>query len=125
MAFVRSAGKGFFPLDKELELLPGILTPHGHECLVRLASWMPFEEAAKLFEEFMTIRVSKSLSERYTEEAGAVYVDLQTEEMECLERDMPVAPAGADKRTWMMTCVAMISGTRKAGSMLQGSRHQA
>jgi len=97
MAFVRSAGKGFFPLDKELELLPGILTPHGHECLVRLASWMPFEEAAKLFEEFMTIRVSKSLSERYTEEAGAVYVDLQTEEMECLERDMPVAPAGADK----------------------------
>ena len=37
MGFVRSVDKGFFPLDEELELLPGILTPHGHECLVRLA----------------------------------------------------------------------------------------
>lgn len=97
MAFVRSVDKGFFPLDEELELLPGILTPHGHECLVRLASWMPFEEAAKLFEEFMVIGVSKSLSQRYTEEAGAAYVDLQTEEVKRLERDMPAAPAGADK----------------------------
>jgi len=98
MEFVRSVGKGFFPLDEELKLLPGNLTPHGHECLVRLASWMPFEEAAKLFEAFMVIAVSKSLSHRYTEEAGAAYVGLQTEEMERLERDMPVAPAaGADK----------------------------
>jgi hypothetical protein len=40
--------KVFFPLDKELELLPGILTPHGHAGLVRLASWMPFEKAAEL-----------------------------------------------------------------------------
>ena len=97
MAFVRSVDKGFFPLDEELELLPGILTPHGHECLVRLASWMPFEEAAKLFEEFRVIGVSKSLSQRYTEEAGAAYVDLQTEEVKRLERDMPAAPAGVDK----------------------------
>ena len=97
MACAHSVGKGFFPLDKELELLPGILTPHGHECLVRLASWMPFKEAAKLFEEFMVISVSKSLSQRYTEEAGAAYVGLQTEEVERLERDMPAAPAGANK----------------------------
>ena len=97
MAFVRSVDKGFFPLDEELELLPGILTPHGHECLVRLASWMPFKEAAELFEEFMVIPVSKTLSQRYTEEAGAAYVSLQTEEVERLERDMPAAPAGADK----------------------------
>jgi hypothetical protein len=58
---------------------------------------MPFEEAAKLFEEFMVIGVSKSLSQRYTEEAGAAYVDLQTEEVKRLERDMPAAPAGVDK----------------------------
>ena len=37
MPFVRSVGKGFFPLDEALGLLPGMLTPHGHECLVRLA----------------------------------------------------------------------------------------
>ena len=41
----RSVDKGFFPLDEELELLPGALSPHGHECLVRLASWMPFRES--------------------------------------------------------------------------------
>lgn len=97
MEFVQSVDKGFFPLDKELELLPGILTPYGHECLVRMASWMPFKEAAKLFEAFMLIPVSKSLSRRYTETAGAAYVDLQTEEVKRLERDMPDAPQGADK----------------------------
>jgi hypothetical protein len=97
MGFVRSADKGFFPLDEELELLPGNLTPYGHECLVRLASWMPFEKAVELFEAFMGIAVSKSLSQRYTEKAGAAYVSLQSEEVERLERDMPAAPEGADK----------------------------
>ena len=53
MAFVRSAGKGFFPLDEELELLPGMLTPHGHECLVQLSGWMPFAKAAEILEDFM------------------------------------------------------------------------
>jgi hypothetical protein len=97
MEFVRSVDKGFFPLDEELKLLPGILTPHGHECLVRLSGWMPFDKAAELFEVFMEIQVSKSVSQRYTEEAGAAYVDMQTEEVERLEREMPVAPVGADK----------------------------
>jgi hypothetical protein len=97
MGFVQNVDKRFFPLDEELELLPGILTPYGHECLVRLASWMPFGKAAELLEALMGIPVSKSLSRRYTEEAGAAYVSLQSEEMEHLERDMPAAPVGADK----------------------------
>lgn len=97
MEIVQIADKGFFPLDEELELLPGSLTPHGHECLVRLASWIPFEEASKLFEAFMGISVSKSLSRRYTEEAGAAYVELQTEEAERIERELPEAAAGVDK----------------------------
>ncbi len=97
MVFVHNAGKRFFPLDEELKLLPGILTPHGHECLVRLSGWMPFDRAAELFEDFMGIHVSKSVSQRYTEEAGAAYVGMQTEEVEHLEREMPAAPAGADK----------------------------
>ena len=97
MAFVQNVGKGFFPLDEELELLAGILTPHGHEYLVRLAGWMPFDKAAVMFEDFMGIEVSQSVSQRYTEEAGAAYVSLQTEEVEHLERAMPAAPQGADK----------------------------
>ena len=97
MEFVHNADRGFFPLDEELKLLPGMLTPHGHECLVRLSGWMPFDKAVELFEDFMGIQVSKSISQRYTEEAGAAYVGMQTEEVEHLEREMPAAPAGADK----------------------------
>jgi len=97
MAFVRSAGKGFFPLDEELELLPGMLTPHGHECLVRLSSWMPFSKAAEMLEDFMGMRVSKGISRRYTEAAGAAYEQMQNEEVERLEKAMPIAETGANK----------------------------
>jgi hypothetical protein len=97
MGLVRSVGKGFFPLDEELELLPGMLTPHGHECLVRLAGWMPFAKAAEMLEDFMGIRVSRSMSQRYTEAAGAAYEQMQTEEVERLEKEMPRAVKGADK----------------------------
>ena len=72
MAFARNVGKGFFPLDEELGLLPGMLTPHGHECLVRLSSWVPFAKAAEMLEDFMGIRVSKGVSRRYTQAAGVV-----------------------------------------------------
>ena len=64
---------------------------------MRLSGWMPFDKAAELFEDFMGIRVSKSVSQRYTEKAGAAYVGMQTEEVEHLEQEMPAAPAGADK----------------------------
>jgi hypothetical protein len=97
MAYARSVGRGFFPLDEELELLPGILTPYGHEILVRLAGGMPFEKAAEMFEEFMQITVSQSLCQRYTEEAGALYEKMQDKEVEQLEKKMPSAPAGAEK----------------------------
>lgn len=97
MVFVGSVGKGFFPLDEELELLPGMLTPHGHECLVRLAGWMPFSKAAEMLEDFLGIQVSRSVSRRYTEAAGAAYEQMQLEEVERLEKEMPRAPKGADK----------------------------
>jgi hypothetical protein len=68
----------------------------GHEQLVRLAGWMPFERAKELFAEFTRIEVSSALSRRYTEKAGEVYVELQTEEMERLEREKP-PPMGQTK----------------------------
>jgi hypothetical protein len=79
----------FFPLDEELELLAGKLTPRGHEQLVRLSSYLPFEQAVELFEDFMGIHVSKDVGQRYTEEAGAVYEELQTEEVEELQKKRP------------------------------------
>ena len=97
MGFARSVGKGFFPLDEVLELVPGTLTPHGHECLVRLSGWMPFEKAAELLGDVLGIRVSKGMSQRYAEEAGAAYEQIQTEEVERLEKEAPQAEQGADK----------------------------
>ncbi len=41
--------RGFSPLDEELALLPGGLTPTVVEHLVHLATWMPFTPAARLF----------------------------------------------------------------------------
>jgi hypothetical protein len=90
-------GRGFFPLDEELELLAGRLTPGGEENLVRLASWMPFEQAAELMGDLQGIRVSASASRRKSEAAGAAYEQLQTEEVKRLEKEMPAAPPGAEK----------------------------
>jgi hypothetical protein len=97
MDFARSVGKGFFPLDEELKLLPGMLTPYGHECLVRLASWMPFEKAVEMLDDFMGIGVSKGVGQRYAEAAGAAYERMQNEEVERLEKEMPPAEKSADK----------------------------
>ena len=97
MGSARHVGRGFFPLDEELELLPGSLTPRGQEQLVRLSSWMPFERAAELLGDLQGIRVSPSASRRKSEAAGAAYEELQTEEVEQLEKDMPAACKGAEK----------------------------
>jgi len=98
MVCVPDVGRGFFPLDEELQLLPGKLTPREHERLVRLAGWIPsFERAVELFEDFLGIKVGKITSQRYTEAAGAAYEQLQNEEVEYLERYMPPACEGAEK----------------------------
>ncbi len=97
MASVRSVGGQFFPLDEELELLPGSLTPRAHEQLVRLSSWMPFVRAVEMMADMQGIGVSKSVSQRYSEAAGAAYAEMQKEEMERLEKEQPAAPAGAEK----------------------------
>ena len=81
MRSARLAGRGFFPLDEELELLAGKLTPREHERLVRLSGWLPFERAVELLEEFLGIEVSKIVARNYTEAAGAMYVQMQEEEV--------------------------------------------
>lgn len=97
MVYAPGVDRGFFPLDEELKLLPGSLTPHGHESLVRLSSWMPFEKAVGMFRDFTGVEVSKSMSQRYTEEAGQVYEEIQAKEVEAIEKTAPVAAKGSDK----------------------------
>ena len=89
MGSVPSAGRGFFPLDEELKLQSGKLTPKGRERLVRLSGWMPFRQAAQLFEEFTGIRLSKIVSQRGTEKAGRVYEKMQAGEAQALLEKKP------------------------------------
>lgn len=98
MGSAPNVDRGFFPLDEELELLPGKLTPREHERLVRLAGWIPsFERATELFEDFLGIEVGKVTGQRATEAAGAAYEQIQNEEVEFLERQMPPACTSAEK----------------------------
>lgn len=98
MGYARPARPGFFPLDEELELLPGNMTAWGHECLVRLGAWMPFGEAAKLLAALMGIQVSEFTARTSSEAAGAAQVALQTEAVNKLEREAPEASPGAAKQ---------------------------
>ena len=70
----------FFPLDEELRLLPGSLTPTQHEHLVHLAAWMPFAQAGKMLESLLGVQVSEATVRRMTEQAGACYEQVQDAE---------------------------------------------
>jgi hypothetical protein len=85
---------GLFPLNEELQLLPGHLTPSLEQSLVRLATWMPFEKAVKELHHFTRVTVSAPTLRRDAQAAGAAYVEVQTEQVERIERTLPPAPEG-------------------------------
>ena len=91
---VPPAGTGLSPLDDELGLLPGTLTPRLQESLVRLASWMPFAHAARELGWLTRAVVSRHVARRLTEAAGAAYVAAQTAAVEALERRPTPEPVG-------------------------------
>lgn len=81
--------RAFFPLDDELELLPGKLTPHAHECLIRFGTILPFAKAAKELAFVLKVEVSEPTTRRYVEAAGKAYEEYQTAEVERLEETCP------------------------------------
>ena len=88
MGFVRHVGPGFFPLDEELELLPGSLSPYLQEQLTRLSTWIPsFARAVALLEIFTGAHVSASSARRHCEGAGAMFVTQQEAQAEQVRRD--------------------------------------
>ncbi len=93
-----AAGKAFFPLDEQLGLASHAMTPRGQETLVRLASWMPFEQAAELLADLMGIKVSKASARRLTLQTGDSALALCEEQEEHLTRDLPEAACEADKQ---------------------------
>ena len=97
MACAQPVKVGFFPLDEELGLIPGQLTPILHENLVRLGAWMPFRQAAEMLKVFSEVKVSEYTARQNTLAAGGAYVAEQNEEVERLERETPRAPRGPAK----------------------------
>ena len=72
------AAGSVFPLDEELELLPGRLTPGLGEILVRLGAWMPFAQAQRFLADWARLNsLSAATVRRHTEAAGAAYVAIQ------------------------------------------------
>src|SRR4029450_3562421 len=77
------AGVGVSPLDEELGLLPGQLTPRLQEGLVRLSTHIPsFGKAALEFGYWTQVDIHRTSARRITEAAGATVVALQTAEAE-------------------------------------------
>lgn len=96
MEAARSVARAFSPLDEELGLLAGALTPRLAESVVRLATWLPFRRAAQELEHLIGARVSEATARRLTERAGAAYVEVQEAEVAVLEWEAPEAPRGVN-----------------------------
>ncbi|MDQ5853690.1 MAG: ISKra4 family transposase [Chloroflexota bacterium] len=97
MASARPVRPGFFPLDDELALLPGRLTPRLLEELVHLAIWMPFARAAQQLKRSTRVELSEPTVRRQTQAAGAAYVALQTAQAEHILRHGPPEPCAPER----------------------------
>lgn len=96
--YAPSVARGFFPLDEELALLPGSLTPRLQDDLTHLATWMPFAKAAGMLKRMQGVVVSEVTARRQTEGLGAAYVAMQEEEVGRIEHELPEAPCGPEKQ---------------------------
>ena len=103
---------GIFPLDEELQLLPGRLTPALAESLVHLGTWMPFGRAVKELHYFHRVHLTEATVRRETETAGAADVTVQTDQVEHRERTTPTPPAGPPLQRMSVdgACIRLVHG---------------
>ena len=87
-------GPGFSPLDEELGLLPGALTPPLQAHLSRLGCRHSFADAADELRQLKGVSVSAATARRRTEADGAVYAALQAVAAARVRRDAPPAQPG-------------------------------
>ena len=78
--------------------MPGVLTPTLQETLVRLGTRMPFHGVVQELALLKHVTTTEATVRRHTEMAGAAYVDLQTEQVEQIERTVPMAAPGAARQ---------------------------
>jgi hypothetical protein len=94
MPGARSAGPGFSPLDEELGLLPGVLTPPLQAHLSRLGSRLSFAEAASELGHLKGVHVAAATARRRTEADGAIYAALQDAAAAQVLAVAPAPPCG-------------------------------
>lgn len=107
MAPVPNAGAGFSPLDDELALPPGQLTPLLREWVVQLGSWVPFVQVPRLLASFAHLSINRETARRLTEAAGTELLAAQT------AAAVPLAPpadpgAATDERLQVSADGAMV-----------------
>jgi hypothetical protein len=98
MAPAQPVGWAFFPLDEQLGLLATGVTPRAEERLVRLASWMSFEDAQELLYDLLGVRVSPATARRAPLANGQAALAVCEQQEEQLKQELPPAPAGAQKQ---------------------------
>jgi hypothetical protein len=90
-------GRGFFPLDEELGLLPGVLTPQLQEQLAHLGTWMPFAPAAQMLRRFTGVEVSAATARRLTEVVGRASLAVEQATVARLCDELPPVPPGPER----------------------------
>jgi hypothetical protein len=65
---------------------------------VRLASWMPFEQARELLQDLVGMRVSKATARRVTLATGEAALSVCEAEMQRLKQEGPQGPAGVEQQ---------------------------
>jgi hypothetical protein len=86
----RTGAQVLFPLDEELAVAPGSLTPQQHEQLAPLATWLPVERARAMRETVVGVQVSEPTGRRGTLHAGALYAAHHTAQS---QQPCPTEPA--------------------------------
>ena len=98
MASAPPAARAFFPLDDELALLPGNLTPRLQEACVRLSAHIPsFAKAAAELAWFTGVQLHRDSARRLSEQAGALVVAHDTAAAQHILNQHPPSPLGPDK----------------------------
>ena len=103
-------GQRFFPLDRELRLLPGAYTPQVQEAVTRLGSRMSYGEAREELALLWKVEISRGSVRQVTRRHGQVADSLLQEQVGQLEATAPQPTAQPEQ---MVMCIdgAMVQVT--------------
>ncbi len=101
MRFAKNVGRVFSPLDDELALQPGSLSPSLGEAVAHLGAWIPFAQASTALRQLAGARVAEATVRRETLAAGETLVALEDKAVTLLDK----APAPSAAAPWLQVSV--------------------